>query len=149
NHIAKWDGVDWSALGSGVTFDTQQISPRVNALVISQSDLYVGGHFSNAGEVSASSIAKWNGNSWSALGEGVWGNRFDSPIVHNLAISGTGEMVVGGRFMWAGEKASANVAKANLRDFFQEWAEALPPGERGEADDPGGYGIGNLLRYAF
>lgn len=32
---------------------------------------------------------------------------------------------------------------------FTAWAEALPEGERGELDDPGGFGIPNILRYAF
>jgi len=32
---------------------------------------------------------------------------------------------------------------------FAEWAMALPDGERGEEEDPGGFGIPNLLRYAF
>jgi uncharacterized delta-60 repeat protein len=34
-------------------------------------------------------------------------------------------------------------------DGFLAWAAALPEGQRGELDDPGGYRIPNLLRYAF
>jgi hypothetical protein len=32
---------------------------------------------------------------------------------------------------------------------FAAWAEALPPGQRGRDDDPGGRGIPNWARYAF
>lgn len=35
------------------------------------------------------------------------------------------------------------------RGGYELWSEPLPPGERGEMDDPGGHGIVNLLRYAF
>lgn len=32
---------------------------------------------------------------------------------------------------------------------YENWAEVLPPGERGANDDPGGRGASNLLRYAL
>ncbi len=35
------------------------------------------------------------------------------------------------------------------QDAFRAWSESLPVGERELEDDPGGYGIPNLLRYAF
>lgn len=51
-HIAKWDGSSWSALGSG-TNDT------VYALAISGSDVYVGGSFTTAGGNPAKFVAFW------------------------------------------------------------------------------------------
>ena len=61
NHIAKWDGSSWSALGQGV-------DGMVHALVFdSTGNLYVGGNFTEAGGLD--NIAKWgDGSSWSALG---------------------------------------------------------------------------------
>ncbi len=64
NKIAKWNGTNWSALGSGM-------NSTVYALTAIGTDLYAGGFFSSAGGVSASRIAKWNGTSWSALGSGM------------------------------------------------------------------------------
>ncbi len=64
NHIAKWNGSSWSALGSGVN-DT------VYALAVSGSAVYAGGNFTTAGGNAANYIAKWNGSSWSALGSGM------------------------------------------------------------------------------
>src|SRR6516225_8517929 len=51
NHIAKWDGSSWSALGLGVdgSADPRSYSPSVYALALSGSDLYVGGAFTYAG----------------------------------------------------------------------------------------------------
>ena len=69
--IAKWDGRGWSALGSGMG----GISPYVAALTEhddgSGPALYAGGMFTSAGGVAAKGIARWDGASWSALGNGV------------------------------------------------------------------------------
>ena len=51
NHIAKWDGSAWSAFGAGMNDD-------VRALAVSGNDIYAGGFFNKAGELSANRIAK-------------------------------------------------------------------------------------------
>ena len=68
NGIAKWDGNSWSALGSGMSYNSGRAD--VYALAMSGSDLYAAGEFTTAGGNSANNIAKWDGNSWSALGTG-------------------------------------------------------------------------------
>src|SRR3954451_17959999 len=93
NSIARWDGSNWSALGSGV--DVQ-----VEALAVSGSDVYAGGLFFSAGGVAANNIAKWDGSSWSPLGSGV-GNGTCCSHVYAIAISGS-DVYVGGRFTRAG-----------------------------------------------
>ncbi len=75
NRIAKWNGSAWSALGNGV-------NSIVYALAINGSDVYVGGDFvqlcgnseCNSGNVTVNYIARWNGATWSALGNGVNNN---------------------------------------------------------------------------
>jgi cysteine-rich repeat protein len=52
NHIAKWDGSTWSALGSGA-YD-------VRALAVGGTDLYVGGWFTTAGGKPSSNFAIWH-----------------------------------------------------------------------------------------
>jgi hypothetical protein len=102
NHIAKWDGNAWSALGSGM-------NSTVDALAVSGSDLYAGGRFYTAGESAANGVAKWNGSSWSALGSGL-GNGYQT--VSALAVSGS-DLYAGGDFTTAGGTPTANVAKWN------------------------------------
>ena len=85
--IAKWDGTNWSALGSGMNGAAY---PVVTALAVSGSDLYAGGSFRTAGGGPATNIAKWDGTSWSALGSGV------DMFVHALAVSGS-NLYVGGQ----------------------------------------------------
>lgn len=71
NNIAKWDGSSWSTLGSGITDATDSLSVTTLATHDEGSgpQLYVGGRFTNAGGVAATNVAKWNGASWSAVGD--------------------------------------------------------------------------------
>lgn len=67
SRIARWDGLTWSPLGSGV-------NDFVHALAVFDDgqgggeQLYVGGWFNTAGGSSVQNIARWNGRSWSSLG---------------------------------------------------------------------------------
>jgi hypothetical protein len=108
NHIAKWDGSSWSALGSGMN-----MYGAVYALAVSGSDLYAGGRFTMAGDTNANLIAKWDGSSWSPLGSGIGGGdgTFE-PYVSALAVSGS-DLYAGGRFTTAGGANANNIAKWN------------------------------------
>ncbi len=104
NSIAKWDGTNWSALGTGIPSSGGY--GEVGAITVWDSGsgpaLYVGGQFKFAGGVVANSIAKWNGTAWSALGAGV---RELSPGVpgHVYALAGyKGKLYIGGYYYGAG-----------------------------------------------
>ncbi len=99
NRIVKWDGTSWSSLGSG-------LNGEVATIVLSGTDVYVGGRFSSAGGVPANNIAKWNGTSWSALGAGT------SDSVLAIAVSGT-DVYAGGWFWNAGGIYVRGIAKWN------------------------------------
>ncbi|MCX6917134.1 MAG: hypothetical protein NT167_29530, partial [Verrucomicrobia bacterium] len=98
NGIAKWDGISWSALGSGM-------NGGVSALALWGTDLYAGGSFTTAGGESANYIAKWDGSVWSALGSGM------SSSVYALAVSGS-DLYAGGDFTYA-TNAGPSVVNAN------------------------------------
>ena len=90
NRIAKWDGANWSPLGSG-------LNSEVFSLVVhddgSGAALYVGGRFTEAGGIPAGGIAKWDGSSWSSLAGGLVGR------VRAMAVfddGGGDELYVGG-----------------------------------------------------
>lgn len=99
NHIAAWDGSDWSALGGGITGAS---TTYVQALAALGGDLYAGGAFDSAGGNPASCIAKWNGSAWSAVGQGV------DDVVNALAVSGS-DIYVAGRFINATDSGGATV----------------------------------------
>ena len=81
--------------------------------------LYVGGNFATAGNVTANSIARWNGSSWSALGGGV------NDYVKDLAVFDNGSALYAvGNFTSAGGSAVNYVAKWN----GSSWSRPPPSG---------------------
>ncbi len=106
NHIARWDGTNWWALGSGIAGCTGfSCNPVIDALEFGpDGNLYAAGNFTQAGGVAASCIAKWNGTQWSPVGGGVSGEVFA------LATRGA-DLYVGGNFGQAGGSPASQVAK--------------------------------------
>ncbi len=94
-YVARWDGSDWTLLGSGMNHTVY------NLAVDGQDNLYAGGEFTSAGGVAASRIAKWDGVSWNALGSGLGG---DAPTVADLEADQSGNLFVTGQFETAGGK---------------------------------------------
>lgn len=81
-----------------------------NAIVVIGTDVYVGGDFTHAGPNKVNYIAKWDGNNWSALGEGVNG------VVRTIVVDGN-DLYVGGGFTQAGNVAANYIAKWNGTDW--------------------------------
>ncbi|MGA2243117.1 MAG: hypothetical protein ABSH11_13915 [Verrucomicrobiota bacterium] len=57
--IARWDGTQWEALGSGIGNDLSSGVGRGFALAAWNNDLFVGGTFETAGVIDAGYIARW------------------------------------------------------------------------------------------
>jgi hypothetical protein len=96
-NIARWNGIAWSGVGSGV-------NDEVLALAAIGTNLYVGGAFTNAGGVAANYLARWNGSAWSSVGGGL------NDWVWALAASGS-DLYVGGEFDVAGGTSALNLAR--------------------------------------
>jgi hypothetical protein len=104
-NIAKWNGIAWGSLGSGIG---SGIGRSVDALALdSNGTLYAGGNFTTAGGLAITRIAKWNGSAWSALDTGV------NDDVRALALDSSGNLYAGGRFTTAGGVAANHIAKWN------------------------------------
>ncbi len=115
NGIAKWDGNNWTPLWSPNAIGITGAGATLKALATLKGDLYVGGSFTTAGGVSASNIARWNGQAWSALGTGVSGGT--SPAVYALTTDSSGNLYVGGSFSTAGEiPNTVNIAQWNQKN---------------------------------
>jgi hypothetical protein len=102
NQIARWNGTAWSALGNGV-------SGFVQSLAVSGANLYVGGFFTQVDVpaeggtgIEASCIARWNGSSWAALGDG-----FDSAVTSIVVRATT--LYAGGLFVTDGAGNGTNL----------------------------------------
>ena len=55
--IARWDGTNWKAMGSG--FEMIPGSPTLSALAVFEDSIYVGGLFVRAGGRPSTHIARW------------------------------------------------------------------------------------------
>jgi hypothetical protein len=108
-NIARWNGVQWNALGAG---GDSTLSSWGRALHVMDDELYVGGSFAQAGGVEVHDIARWDGSSWSALDGGVTGQSFTT-------VDALGELdgllLVGGAFVEAGTNVSAFIARWSPR----------------------------------
>ncbi len=120
SRIGRWDGASYSSLGAGLT-------GAVNALISwddgSGEALFAAGLFSasgtGGGAIAMSRIGKWNGTTWSALGNAVAGGGA-SDAVNALAIhdDGTGEaLFLGGQFITANGVSVFRTAKWNGTNF--------------------------------
>ncbi|MDP4196155.1 MAG: hypothetical protein Q8940_13950, partial [Bacteroidota bacterium] len=104
NHIAKWDGTQWSTLPCGVG---NGVSGGVATIVPSSTGIYIGGQFAKLGDNNtvANNITKWDGTQWSTFpcstSVGV------NSVVLSIAVKGT-DVYVGGAFSTLGDGTSVN-----------------------------------------
>ena len=107
NNIAKWNGTEWSAVGTGLGS-----YGSVGSLAVYKGELYAAGNFYNAGNIQVNNIAKWNGTEWSAVGTGinVYKDDYFSGSVLSLAVY-NGFLYAGGFFDSAGSIPANNIAK--------------------------------------
>ncbi|MBI5362600.1 MAG: hypothetical protein HZA53_05425 [Planctomycetes bacterium] len=108
DHIARWNGSAWSALGTGM--------PEAVYALCSFDDgtgpaLYAGGRFLVAGGTTAWHVARWNGTSWSDVGGGIAGTFVSALAVHDDG--GGPALYAAGWFSSAGGTSASNVARWN------------------------------------
>lgn len=108
--LAKWNGVQWSEVGSG-------LNGSVFALHVADfagsSSLLVGGGFTQAGSIPAAGIARWNGARWSSLGSGVQGT-----VRAIVQTSGTRNLLyAAGTFGQASGVSADNIASWDGRNW--------------------------------
>lgn len=110
-NIASWDGNEWSPLGGGLT-RTSGISQVFHMTSWDDGNgmaLYVGGSFNRADTTTVvANIAKWDGTSWSAVGDG-----FDSAVQEVRVFNdGSGEALYAmGNFTHSGSTPINHIAK--------------------------------------
>lgn len=110
--FAAWDGTSWSDVGGGVG---TQVTHSVLAMTRFDDGngeaLYVAGNFDRAGPISANNIARWDGQNWTALGNGTNSN------INGLGVFDDGngpELYAGGLFTNAsGIPGTGGLAKWN------------------------------------
>ncbi len=127
NLVAKWNPAgSWVPLGNaipgggidpiyrGSTFTS---SSRVLSLGSYAGELIVGGRFTSANGVPASCVARWDGTQWRSLGSGITSRDPSSNGFFGLGVRSfhvhQGQLIVGGRFGFAGGLTVNNIARWN------------------------------------
>lgn len=118
NNIAAWSGGIWSALGTGIGIGGNSVN-YVAGLAASVGGLYAGGKFSFAGGATTQNVARWDGQQWHPLGNGLSGDG-----VFAVASDGFG-LYAGGLL-----QSARNLAYWN----GSAWSSVGPPGNPGVDD---------------
>ena len=101
--IARWDGAQWSAAGSGITGTSTR---SVKTLTVWGTKLVAAGSFA-----SLQSIAAWDGASWSMVGSGLQLNTAPGSVTG--VVSAGADLVAAGNFNRAGATVVSNIARWN------------------------------------
>lgn len=115
NYIAKWNGTAWQPLGEGMNWEVRALAAYDDGSGGGPA-LYAAGAFSTAGGVTAQSIARWNGTTWSSLGTGA--NNGVNNAINALAVVANGDgggssLYATGHFTVAGGVAAQFIARWN------------------------------------
>ncbi len=111
-NIAKWNGLKWSALGTGMDAGVYTMG------VDGSGNLYAGGQYTTAGGVTTNKIAVWNGGGWAALENPSSLKAGTSGNVYSLVASGN-NVYVGGAMITAGDFRVNDIARWDI--VAQNW----------------------------
>ena len=109
DHVARWDGSDWSALGANTagTNGWLPASATIYALESYDGVVMVGGAFLDAnGQAAADYLAAYGGTTWRPIGSNGSGDGPVGAEVHALRVYGN-QLFAGGNFTAAGGDSRA------------------------------------------
>ncbi len=111
SNIAKWNGSEWSALGTGLNGQVFAIA------VAGRSIVYAARQFAATGSTGGvAGVVQWNGIQWAPTGGNFTrvlnGSTYGGDI-NTLAVSSRGILYAGGDFDAAGGTAANNIAQWN------------------------------------
>ena len=120
-------------------------------MLVFEGDLIAAGYFAEAGGVPVSNVARWNGASWSALGDGVLGTAY-------CLAEYAGDLIVAGNLSQAGGNPVNRIAGWDGSAWFAlgsgtddyVWAVDVYKGElvaAGDFTEAGGVPVGNIARW--
>lgn len=128
--IAYYEDPDWELAGGGIILG---LGAEIRDMVVFKEELYVGGVISKSAGNAGNSIQKWNGLSWTGVGDDIRGENGEvggfNPIedleVHN------NELYIVGYFDFAGEIPARSIVKwdgekyCSFGGFFDYHLEAI------------------------
>ncbi|NUM71646.1 MAG: T9SS type A sorting domain-containing protein [Ignavibacteriaceae bacterium] len=113
--IARWDGTGWHQLAGGISPFAGSSQPDVRSIEIVNNDVYVTGAFTLAGNSEVSSVAKWNGTSWSTLSTGIVYHSSDFPGTGTALQAVNNHLYIGGFLTKANDQLVSNIVSWNMQ----------------------------------
>ena len=131
DHVARWNGTDWSAVGAGTGGANGWLptTAKIDALLGFGSNLFVTGSFQDAnGDPRADNVAFFDGTTWHPLGSDGAGNGPWNGEGHALALIGR-QLHAAGNFTSAGGDPQArSVASFDLAQVIAYPTPTVTPG---------------------
>ena len=121
-HIARWNGVNFLPLLTGLTGDGYVMTFGIDG------NLYVGGNFINLFDANGDNITKWNGTAFSSLGYGA------DAYINTVATAPNGDIYVGGAFQHVGNAATDDLDANRIARWDGTTWHALGTGLDDEVD---------------
>jgi hypothetical protein len=117
SYSAKWNGIGWSGLGTGINNFGQVAKTDLDG------NVYFGGIFTSAGGISSNLVAKWDtsNNQWEGLDTGVKSGT----LVNSMDIDTSNNLYIGGTFTLVGSSSMTANYIAKWNKSLNRW-EALP-----------------------
>ncbi|MBM4112703.1 MAG: hypothetical protein FJ253_04910 [Phycisphaerae bacterium] len=118
NGIARWNGVAWSPVSGAADSSDNGVNGSVLSMAVFDDGsgagpvLHVGGWFSAASGTPAPNVARWNGSSWSAMGNGLDGSVFTFAAYDDGSGDGPA-LYTGGWFTKSGATVVNRIARWN------------------------------------
>jgi hypothetical protein len=113
HNIMKWNGTSFSDVGGGTDYPIVRIK-------VFNGELYACGAFNHAGNISASKMAKWNGNTWSQ----VYPDSINQVVADFIFANGA--MYITGAFTQVGSVTAFGVAKfTGLSGYSDVFASSI------------------------
>jgi hypothetical protein len=104
--IARWNGVSWVAMGSGVGGTPSIVR---SLAVLPNGDLVAGGNFATAGGLASPCVARWSGSAWSSMCSTI--TNVNTPGVSATLALPNGDLVIAGSFTGIDGVAANNLAR--------------------------------------
>lgn len=110
-HIAKWDGRQWTMIASSVNNETKSLCVFDDGLGAGPA-LYAAGTLTTIDGATVNRIARWNGQAWTSVGGGVSGTAYVKTLTSHDDGSGPG-LYACGNFNVIGGVSTKGIAKWN------------------------------------
>jgi hypothetical protein len=94
-YVAKWDGTNWTELGSGT--NALNANHTINSIVIdANGNVYAAGYFYNTNNIYY--VSKWDGTTWAELGTGSNALNANNGGFYSITLDGGGNVYAAGSF---------------------------------------------------